>query len=310
MIKENYFQKLIRNILDNRDTKTFRFLKVAALVILVLYAAVAAIICTYGKNVGFKENFVLIDVLLIFAAAIMSVITIYLLFNQVVEAEKKCCSEEELKSAITYLKELEIYAGNGTEFIHEHAIITKTFEMYLEQKNTSAFKKYYEEKIGPLSRTLALSDIKLKNLNYIKDKGLKGLVTTKIVFAMEKGIDIKIELTETIGDIFIDCIDLYRIVGIFIDNAIEAAVDSKEKELIISMFYRRKKELCIIIKNTTLPIVCKLDQLKKENVSTKGKYRGLGLHIINEITEKYKNVKWKTTYNKPYFIQRLILKED
>lgn len=79
MIKENYFQKLIRNISDNRDTKTFRFLKVAALLILVLYAAAAAIICTYGKNVGFKGNFVLIDVLLIFAAAIMSVITIYLL---------------------------------------------------------------------------------------------------------------------------------------------------------------------------------------------------------------------------------------
>ena len=76
--------------------------------------------------------------------------------------------------------------------------------------------------------------------------------------------------------------DLTRIIGVYLDNAIEAASTSKDKKLGIEI-YEVKGIIQIIISNTYDNAIEK-DKVGNERYSTKGKNRGHGLlkRILNE----------------------------
>lgn len=303
-------KKIINSIKNHYQTEAFKVLAKSIYAILAIFILLFGLILKMGKNLGYSYYFILLNGLLYLLMFVILSITLSIIFYKGIKTEKKMCNKEEYKNLAAYSKKLELYSIEYLKFIHTQTIITKTIEMYLEQRNITALKTYYEKNICPISKKFAQSNIKLKNFDHIKDDGLKGLLLNKFIYAEEKGIEIKIELTEPINRIFIDCIDLYRIIGIFLDNAIEATMETKKQELMITMFYKKTEELYIIIKNTTLPITHNPDDLKNRDISTKGKYRGLGLHIVSEILGRYENVEWKSTYNNPYFTQKIILKEN
>jgi two-component system sensor histidine kinase AgrC len=74
------------------------------------------------------------------------------------------------------------------------------------------------------------------------------------------------------------------------------------------MFYK-DEELYIIIRNTSLPLSHAISQLSSHGISTKGEDRGVGLYNVSLILSDYNNVIWDTTYEEPYFTQKLILRK-
>jgi Predicted signal transduction protein with a C-terminal ATPase domain len=60
-------------------------------------------------------------------------------------------------------------------------------------------------------------------LSNLKITGLKGLISSKILDSQAKGIKAKIEMFEDISENSAGIIDICRIIGILMDNAIEAA---------------------------------------------------------------------------------------
>lgn len=83
----------------------------------------------------------------------------------------------------------------------------------------------------------------------------------------------------------LDCIE---IVGIFLDNAVEALNKEKDKSIILEMFTMEQK-VEIRVKNVS-PYY-ENDEISKffqYNYSTKGKNRGIGLAKIKDLQKKYK----------------------
>lgn len=72
-------------------------------------------------------------------------------------------------------------------------------------------------------------------------------------------------------------IDLSRILGVFLDNAIEAnsQVD-KRKEINIALFKSMSDSVIIIIENSYNADSVNIEQIFKEGFSTKGDNRGKG----------------------------------
>lgn len=117
-------------------------------------------------------------------------------------------------------------------------------------------------------------------------------------------INVSIEVTNEIADIPMDTLDLTRVIGIFLDNAIEAALETDSPFLSFALVHA-DTEYVFIISNSFLEKGVPYASLAQPNVSTKGANRGLGLYNAHEIIAKYNSVFLDTEIQGEHFVQRL-----
>jgi len=134
-------------------------------------------------------------------------------------------------------------------------------------------------------------------------KGIRGLVYYKICQA-EKDLNIKIYSDKDLKNINFSSNktskNLLKIIGILLDNAIEASYESKDKMLSINLFKDNK----IMVINITNSIKNSIDTSKifKKGFSTKGKERGYGLSTVKDILNEEKNIEMRIESNKNFSI--------
>ena len=101
---------------------------------------------------------------------------------------------------------------------------------------------------------------------------------------------------------------LCKTVGITLDNAIEAASNSKDKVLNIDV-YKEKEDVVIMIDNSfNKPIDIK--KIGTKNYSTKGEGRGLGLYIIKNLLKNSDNLILEQNVHNQIFSSKIIVKQN
>ena len=98
-------------------------------------------------------------------------------------------------------------------------------------------------------------------------RAIKGLVTTKILQAQEKNIPISIEVPELIDRIEMNTVDLSRIIGIIIDNAIEASEELEDT--LIRIAFINVETSVMFIMNKCKEDMPKIHELFQDSFSTK-----------------------------------------
>ena len=97
-----------------------------------------------------------------------------------------------------------------------------------------------------------------------------------------------------------------RILGILLDNSIEASSECEEKVLNIVFRNDSKNHRNIIsIENTYKDTEVNIDEIFNKGFSGKENHTGLGLWEVRQILKKNNNVNLHTTKNDKYFIQQL-----
>ena len=81
---------------------------------------------------------------------------------------------------------------------------------------------------------------------------------------------------------------LSKVLGIVMDNALEAALKTNDKIVFIDVF-EQNGQVIIILENSYNNDI-NMEALRKKNFSTKGKNRGLGLYIANMLLKKSKHI--------------------
>lgn len=142
----------------------------------------------------------------------------------------------------------------------------------------------------------------LSNLEIIE---LKGLLINKLLFAIDKNIDIQIEIPEKINRISIDTIDFSRIVGILIDNAIEESIEVTYPLINLAILKISPNCIVFIIENNFRNSTLDIYQIYEKNFSTKKGDRGYGLSNIAEIINNYQNILIHTSVKDDVFIQEI-----
>ena len=127
------------------------------------------------------------------------------------------------------------------------------------------------------------------------------ILSSKLIRAQELSIDTFIDIVEPIEKINMDIIDLSRAVGIFLDNAVEAAVECDKPSIKVAIINKENSVLIVIINSIKeeIPIY----KIYQKGFSTKGENRGLGLCNLKEITSKYNNVSLDTLLENGEFKQ-------
>ena len=155
---------------------------------------------------------------------------------------------------------------------------------------------------------------KYAKLGYLPPNGIKGLCYFKTQEAENKGITVSLNISKRIKESSIYKLnvkkqrDFGRILGVFLDNAIEASLESKDKRLGLEAYTNSKQEFKLIITNTHNNEIDE-DKIGKEVFSTKGKNRGHGLLLVNQLIVNNDIFEIKTDIQNELYIQTITVKE-
>lgn len=152
---------------------------------------------------------------------------------------------------------------------------------------------------------------KYAKFQYLPANGLKGLFYYKAAEAEKHNINVSINIAPKIAKSFICNLStenfkqLGKIIGVYIDNAIEASSQSDTKKLGIEMYFINEK-IILIISNTYKGEI-DLDKIGTTNYSTKDKKRGHGLLLVKSIISRNNMFREEHSLNKDLYVQKLII---
>ncbi|MFZ7905599.1 quorum-sensing sensor histidine kinase AgrC [Staphylococcus hominis] len=241
---------------------------------------------------------IFISILLFFA-----IVIILISINTLREMRYKQ-SLEEIETYYEYTLQIESINNEMRKFRHDYVNILTTMSEYIRENDMDGLKTYFNDNIVPMKDNLQMNSIKINDTDNLKVRAIKGLVTTKILQAQEKNIPISIEVPELIDHIEMNTVDLSRIIGIIIDNAIEAS-EELEDALIRIAFINVETSVMFIVMNKCKEDMPKIHELFQDSFSTKGDNRGLGLTTLKDITDTTENVLLDTTIENGYFVQKV-----
>lgn len=149
---------------------------------------------------------------------------------------------------------------------------------------------------------------------YKLPSGLNGIVYYKMASIKGNDVNFRTIISDKMYDEFnnLDTKIYYKvckIMGILIDNAVEASINSKEKTLLIYIYEQCNGNIVISIENSYNSLL-DIHDINKKGYSTKGKNRGLGLFIANRTIEEEKLLRLRQYVFDTTFISELkIIKE-
>lgn len=190
-------------------------------------------------------------------------------------------------------------------FKHDYINILSSLSAYMQERKYEEMQEYFEKNIMVQGQNLVQEDKMIGKLLNLKIPEIKGLVYTKILASLQCHLNIVLDLKEEVKEIEMNSSDLVRVLGVFLDNAIEAARETEKKELYIG-FLSVEEGVYIRIENSTKMIIDgTVDQIYELGFSSKGIGRGIGLHGVEKIIENYNNVLHMTEQNPGRFVQQL-----
>ena len=213
--------------------------------------------------------------------------------------------KNEKKYIEMYNKIIEDSLENMKEFKHDYRNTLMSIGGFIESGNMDELKSYFNNNILKAQNAHNQNILGLAN---IKNKAVKGLLYGKISELIALNIDVNINIESEIDSFVIKDIDICKIIGILIDNAIEASLNAEKKVVYLGIL-NTDEDIYVILANTygEQPI---LANIFNKGYSTKGINRGLGLSIIRDLNEKkYNNMDIKTALKDDMFNIEIIIKK-
>ena len=255
---------------------------------------------------GYKVNNSVISYLICMIAFITILLTLY---REKIENESIIKKYDEL---LDVMKTYEIDIENQRTLIHENRNELMTIRSKAIDKNASKeFIEYMDSVIGDKVSTRIS---KYSKFTHLPSNGLKGFFYYKSMEAERRGIKVSANVSKKIENSFLKDLDtktykdLARLIGVYLDNAIDASEKSEDKKLGIEI-YLIKENIKIIITNTFLNDV-DLSKIGKERYTTKGKNHGHGLLLVSSIIRNNNRFIAKTKVDQNLYIQELTINKN
>lgn len=153
----------------------------------------------------------------------------------------------------------------------------------------------------------------LKKLQYLPSGGLKGLIYYKLEDMKDKKINVFVDISPKVKNVKVNkkldsnLKDISKVIGVYLDNAIEASIKSKEKYIVLEI-YLEKDEWVFSLSNTYKGEI-NLSRIDKEGYTTKGSGKGYGLSLVKDIIEHNSDLRQERELRGIYYTQKLYMKK-
>ncbi|MCL1935584.1 MAG: GHKL domain-containing protein [Defluviitaleaceae bacterium] len=229
------------------------------------------------------------------------VIIIFLMLGMIKENEikNKLLLDETTK---IYIKNLEETLQSLKIVKHDYINILASLKTFIDTEDYKGLTKYFSKELTELNKSIINDNRIVNDLYNIKINEIKGILLYKCNIAVMKNIVVNIEVREPIENIYFSTAKLCQILGIFLDNAIEAINDTSKKELHIA-FIKDENSTVIVIKNSWNYRKMSIKQIFEDGFSTKSGNEGIGLSTVNKYITETKNIALDTYLEEGYFTQ-------
>lgn len=210
---------------------------------------------------------------------------------------------QSLESAENYNKTLSILYDNVKAFKHDFDNMIFTIGGFINTNDMDGLKIYYKS----LEKDcLNINNIALLNPTIINNPGVYNLLTVKYQKAKQENVEIQLEFFFDLNKLHMPIYDFSRMLGIFLDNAIEAASTSNEK--IVKIMFRDSSNSnvqIIEIKNSYTNKNINTKTIFEKGITEKENHLGMGLWEVHQILNRNNNINLITENDELYFKQCL-----
>ncbi|TQR39687.1 GHKL domain-containing protein [Lysinibacillus sphaericus] len=203
-----------------------------------------------------------------------------------------------------YMQVLEQVNTDMQKFRHDYINILMSLQNYIEDEDVQGLKQYFYSHIMQVEQQTLFQSKMIGTLENLQIVELKGLLSSKLLLANRLQQRVAIEIPYTISSVNMSLIDLTRVLGILIDNALEASIAKVDSVVNIAILYS-DDHVVIVIDNPLQDASFNISTIFDYHSSSKGEDRGIGLANVKEILQTYPNVTLNTRIEKQHFIQEL-----
>ncbi len=294
------FQKYLIGTFEKMSRKLLTLITLTLLLCAVMLLTMAS----YFDNVEIthREYFFMVSSIVLFFLFTASLILIVLhTVKENYEARKKV---EYLENLNEYTKNLEMVYNNLRSFRHDYINIMTSLAAYIDEKRYEELAAFFHEHILPMQENLTQKNAALNNLLHIRLLELKSILYTKLLLAVNQDIEVHIDIPDDIDSVHMDPVDLTRMLGIYLDNAIEACLETEHPVLNLHLG-KMNQDVVLIISNTFIDKGLSIAQMYKKDVTTKGDGHGIGLYNVSGILNRYDNIYHEIFIEDGLFIQKV-----
>ena len=284
-------------VFDNMRKKT----KVLLVTNLILMVAIISLqfylLIYYSNNMPLFVTFVsILGLIAYFAVSIYSIIN----------SSKLEIAARDLEGANLTIHSLRVLHDTVRTFKHDFDNIVNGIGGYIRNNDMEGLSQYYNQLQEDCHKTNNLYSLSPELINH---PAIYNILATKYYIADELNVQINLDIFLDLNEIeqHMKIYEFTRILGILLDNAIEAAKDCDEK--IINVIFRKedhKHRIVAIIENTYANKDVDTDKIFEKGVSSKSQETnsGLGLWKVRQILKKNNNLNLFTSKTPELFKQQ------
>lgn len=239
--------------------------------IIIIIILLSFLIVFNKNNLGSGINYYINAGMVIFIIASF----VYVIYNKF----QMQAIEDKYNESMEYVLRYEKIINEQGKKNHEYNNQLMVIKGYINKPER--LSEYLDEVIGEHKTG---QNYTVKQLGFLPDGGVKGLLYHKLSKMEDNNIKYYLYVDQNLKDKDIESFDLktYRdltkLLGVFLDNAIDAALKSEEKEIEVEL---KDKDDCLLLTiSNTYDKNTDINKVGKSGFTTKGVGHGFGLSIV------------------------------
>lgn len=266
--------------------------------IIIIIILLSFLIVFNKNNLGSGINYYINAGMVIFIIASF----VYVIYNKF----QRQAMEDKYNESMEYVLRYEKIINEQGKKNHEYNNQLMVIKGYIN--NPERLSEYLDEVIGEHKTG---QNYTVKQLGFLPDGGVKGLLYHKLSKMEDNKIKYYLYVDQNLKDKDIESFDLktYRdltkLLGVFLDNAIDAALKSEEKEIEVEL---KDKDDCLLLTiSNTYDKNTDINKVGKSGFTTKGVGHGFGLSIVKDIAKTNSEIETFSSKESDKFIQTAMI---
>lgn len=227
---------------------------------------------------------------------------VYVIYNKF----QRQAMEDKYNESMEYVLRYEKIINEQGKKNHEYNNQLMVIKGYINKPER--LSEYLDEVIGEHKTG---QNYTVKQLDFLPDGGVKGLLYHKLSKMEDNNIKYYLYVDQNLKDKDIESFDLktYRdltkLLGVFLDNAIDAALKSEEKEIEVEL---KDKDDCLLLTiSNTYDKNTDINKVGKSGFTTKGVGHGFDLSIVKDIAKTNSEIETFSSKESDKFIQTAMI---
>lgn len=282
--------------------KTSYTVRYGLLINLFTYTVLFVVNMSWGEKTGYSDYAIQFNGFLFILCMLVSNYLIVVCTRHVRTEENRNAELKKQRLLEDYIACLEDMVEETRIFKHDYKNMLSTMAGFIHENRIEELQTYF---VLQLKRPAYSKLDEMQAWQYLKNiqpMEIKGLLFEKVLLALSKGIRVQVEISENVNVEYEGLSDLLRILGIFMDNAVE---EVEEKKGVICMIIAKMDSQILFQIMNECERKPDLSKIFCKGYSTKGEGRGLGLYSARSLLWAHEDIAHECRVEQGMFIQRL-----